>query len=488
MNNQTLVTLLIVGAAIGIGLAFGLKELIGTLLLPGIAGSGREIHVPLDTRVLLWTLGVSVACGVLAGLLPAWMGSSTRARAAVSRQGGRTSTGRSWVRSGLAVAQLALSLALVINAALLVATLRNIAATDVGFDPRGVSIHFLSLGSHGYTPERSMVFNRDLVSRLSADPAFRGASLSTGVPPNCGFSTRVVDPAGDGTQMVNICENFITDDYFRATGHTLLLGRAFTQSETLTPAPPAGAPVIVNESLARRVFGDASPLGRRLSVPASRGTPAHERLVVGVVRDVRTPLGDQELFAYSPFVVGQGYSATRPTVMVRTDLSFRDVTERVRTHVAAIDPALAMGPPRLLTDWVGRYATNRRVQAWVFTMLGVLGFELAAVGLARLHTQMVGERAREFGIRMAIGADRRHVISLVVRLAAWIAAIGGAAGLALAAFGSRLVAAYLVGVTRFDPALYAVSMALLGAVILLACLVPASRAARVDPVEVLRAE
>jgi hypothetical protein len=256
----------------------------------------------------------------------------------------------------------------------------------------------------------------------------------------------------------------------------------------VTPGPAAGSPILVNETLARRLFGDAVPLGRRIGFAALRSQPAHERVVVGVVRDVRSPLDEPELMTYTPFVLGEAYSATRPTVMVRSDRPLRDAADRVRGHVAAIDPALAMGPPSLLTDWIARSVANRRVQAWVFTMLGALGFVLAAVGLYGLLAQIVTERAREFGIRMAIGADRRHVMGLVGRLALWIAALGSAAGLGLAAFGSKLVETQLVGVGRFDVVVYAASASLLVAVTVVACLLPARRAARVDPVEVLRSE
>jgi predicted permease len=480
--------LALVGAAVGVGLALGLKQVIATLLLPGVAGSGRELDVPLDTRVLVLTLGVSVTFGLLAGLLPAWLGSSRRVGGAIGHQGVRTTTGRSWVRSGLAVAQLALSLALVTNATLLVSTLRNVGATDIGFDPRGVSLYFLDLGSHGYSTDRSMAFDRDLVSRLAADPAFRGASLSTGIPPNCGFSRDMLDPAGDGKRTFEICENFITDDYFRALGQMLLTGRIFTPAETVTPASAAGAPVVVSEALARRLFGDEAAIGRRIAFPSISAEPAHDRLIVGVVRDVRSPLREPELLAYSPFVLGMAYSARRPTVMVRTDRPLRDAGERVKVHVAAIDPSLAMAPPRLLTDWLARQVANRRALARVLTLLGGLGFVLAAVGLYGLLAQIVSERAREFGIRMAIGADRRHVIGLVATLAVWIAVLGGSLGLGLAALGSKLVETQLVGVSRFDFAVYAASAALLVLVILTACLVPAQRAARVNPVEVLRSE
>ncbi len=480
--------LAVVGAAGGVGLALGLKQVIATLLLPGVAGSGRELDVPLDTRVLVLTLGLSVTCGVLAGLLPAWLGWSRRSGAAIGDRGLRTTTGRSWVRSGLAVAQLALSLALVTNAALLVVTLRHMGATDIGFDPRGVSIYFLDLGSHGYSTDRSMAFDRDLVSRLAADPAFRGVSLSTGIPPFCGYSRDALDPAGDGKKTLEICENFITDDYFRAMGQAVLAGRVFTPAETVTPAPAAGAPVVVSEALARRFFGDEAALGRRIAFPPTTVEPQHERVVVGVVRDVRSPVREPELLAYSPFVLGTAYSARRPTVMVRADRPLRDAGDRVKAHVAAIDPSLAMAPPRLLTDWLARQVANRRAFAWVLTLLGGLGFVLAAVGLYGLLAQIVTERAREFGIRMAIGAGRRHVVALVARLALWIAVLGSAAGLGLAAFGSQVVETQLVGVNRFDFTLYAASAALLVAVTLAACLIPAQRAARVNPVEVLRSE
>jgi putative ABC transport system permease protein len=333
-----------------------------------------------------------------------------------------------------------------------------------------------------------MAFDRDLVSRLAADPAFRGASLSTGIPPNCGFSRDMLDPAGDGKRTFEICENFITDDYFRALGQMLLTGRIFTPAETVTPASAAGAPVVVSEALARRLFGDEAAIGRRIAFPSISAEPAHDRLIVGVVRDVRSPLREPELLAYSPFVLGMAYSARRPTVMVRTDRPLRDAGERVKVHVAAIDPSLAMAPPRLLTDWLARQVANRRALARVLTLLGGLGFVLAAVGLYGLLAQIVSERAREFGIRMAIGADRRHVIGLVATLAVWIAVLGGSLGLGLAALGSKLVETQLVGVSRFDFAVYAASAALLVLVILTACLVPAQRAARVNPVEVLRSE
>lgn len=477
----------LVGAALGVGLAIGLKELIRTLLLPGTAGVAN-LEVPLDARVLAATLIVSTGCGLLAGLVPAWMGSTGRPARALGRDDRRTSTGRSRLRTGLAVAQLALSLALVTNATLLVTTLRNLSAVEVGFDSRQVTIHYLDLGSHGYAADRALVFDRELVSRLADDPVVRTASLSTGHPPYCGFGSNLVDPSAAG-KTFEVCENFVTEDYFQTVGVPIVRGRGFTRAETLTTATPVGSPVILSETLARRLFGEADPIGRRVAVPATRSQPSHDRLVVGIARDVRSPLAAKpETFLYTPFAMGESYSAMRPVLLVRSDRPVRDVAERVKAHTAAIDPSLALGPPLTLEGSLARMLANRRVFAWVLTLLGGLGFVLAAVGLYGLLAQIVSERTREFGIRMAIGADRRHVVSLVARLALWVAVLGGAAGLGLAAFGSQLVETQLVGVGRFDLGVYAVSAALLVAVILAACLIPAQRASKVNPVEVLRSE
>jgi ABC-type antimicrobial peptide transport system permease subunit len=174
--------------------------------------------------------------------------------------------------------------------------------------------------------------------------------------------------------------------------------------------------------------------------------------------------------------------------MVRSRLSPREAGDIVQGHASAIDPTLPFAAPRALTDAMARGLAERRVLAWVLTMLGALGFLLTAVGLYGLLAQMVNERTREFGIRMAIGADRTHVVGLVLRQALLIAAIGGAIGLALAYFGTRVVEAQLFGLTRLEPWVYVASAASLGVVVLAASLWPARAATRIQPVEALRME
>ena len=473
--------LAIAGAAAGVGIAIWLKELVQVLLLPAANSAGGDLTVPLDTRVLLVTLAAAVACGLVAGLAPALIGSS-----GASGSSSRTFSSGSRVRTGLAVVQLALSLALVTNASLLVATLRHLAAVDVGFNPAAVSYFSPELRSHGYGEDRAWVYSRDLLSRLSADPSISSVSVSVGYPPWCGLGTRIVDPR-DGETPMRVCEDYVTDGYFQTVGIPLLRGRTFTAAEALTPAPSAGTPVVLGQTLAKRLFGDADPLGRRVTVPASTPNPAYDLVVIGVAGDVRAALpAEPELRMYTPLVYGGAFAALRPTVLIRSPAPLGAIRERVRAHTSAIDPSLGSMPPRALTEALARQLADRQVLAWVLTSLGVLGFLLAAVGLYGLLTQIVSERTREFGIRLAIGAGRAHVFRLVLRQAAWIAALGGAAGLGLGVLGSRMVESQLVGVTPLDPWVYAISIVSLVAVILVASAWPARAAANIEPVEALR--
>jgi len=480
--------LAVAGAAIGVGLAVWFKELLRMLLLPGAAGAGVDIVVPMDVRILVVTLGVSIACGLIAGLVPAFVDSPRRVGSRLGSGNLRTSRGGSRVRVAFAVIQLALSLALVTNAMLLVATLRNLAATDVGFDPRGVSVHFLDLGSHGYVLDRAMAYDRDLLERVSADQMFQAVSLSSGVP---GFrlGTRVRDPHGDEKATIGVSSDFVTEGYFKTTGIPILRGRTFTRVEAMTSPPNGSSPVVVGESLARRLFGNTDPLGQFVKVPANGRDPAHDLVVIGVSRDVRAALAEKaELLMYAPFSYGGGGAVSRPVLMVRSDRPTPEVGDRVQAHATAIDASLPPSAPQLLTTVTERGLTSRRVFASALTLLGALGFFLAAVGLYGLLAQSVSERAREFGIRIAVGSGHGRIFALVIRQAAWIGAIGTTAGLALAYWGTRMIEAQLYGVTRLDPAVYLLAAASLTAVVLAAGLWPARTATRIQPVDALRVD
>ena len=482
--------LALAGAALGVGLAVWLKQLIQVLLLPGFQAAGLELTVPMDQRVLIITTTVALACGLAAGLAPAWIGSSGQIGLDLSRGAGvRASRGGQRIRGGLAAAQLTLSLALVVNAVLLVATMRNLTGVDAGFDPVGVSVHSTALDDHGYTPDQAMVYNRTLLERLSSEPSLQAVTLSLGFPPSRGFRTRVRD-ARTGNGMLDVTQEFVTSDYFRTTGQIVLSGRTFTPEETMR-SEVGGGVVMLSDSLARRLFGDAAPIGERVTVPGTAMSAEQGLLVVGVVADVRGAgsvlAGRPDLALYSPFASGGSLVATRPTVLVRSALLLRDVSAVVQAHASAIDPSLPIAA-HPLTTLVGRELAGRRAFAWVLSLLGGLGFVVAGVGLYGLLSQSVSERTRELGIRMALGADRASVIGLVLRQAVWIAVFGSAAGLSLAAFGSRLVETQLFGVTRLEPWVYGASATGLTAVVLAASLWPARTATRIQPAQALRTE
>jgi putative ABC transport system permease protein len=487
--------LAVAGAALGVGLAVWFEQLIRTLLLPGVAQAGVAADARFDLWVLGATLGISLMCGVIAGVAPAWFGSSSPVARELARGGVRASTGGLRVRTAFAATQLALSLALVTNAVLLVATLRNLSAVDVGFDPHGVSVYDVPLGDHGYTSERAMVFNRQLVERLSSDATFSGVSLSLGYPPRAVFGARIVDPRGDGQTTIRVGQDFVTPGYFRAVAQPLQRGRTFTPDEAWGTTVLDGAPVVVDAALARRLFGDSDALGRTIHIPRTASDPEHDVVVVGIVKDLQAPgslltdpTGGPDLTMYAPFSYGGSFSATRPTVLVRSGLPPLEAGRIVQSHVAGLDGSLSLQAPRLLTDVMAQQVAQQRVFAWVVSLLGALGFVLAAVGLYGLLAQMVGERTRELGIRMALGADRRRIVRLVARQAAWVAVAGGVVGLGLAALGSRLVEAHLFGLTRLEPWVYATSAAAMVAVVFAASFWPARAATKVEPVEALRAD
>ena len=490
--------LAVLGGVLGVGLAVWLKQLIQVLLLPQtaravVAPAGVEFDVPLDVRVLAATLAISLACGVVAGLAPAWL--STRPTAGRLIPGNvRVLPSRRRLRLGLVAAQLAVSLALATNAVLLVGTLVNLGAIDVGFEPQNVTVHYLDLQSHGYTREGARGYDRALLDRLSADRAFESASLSFRHPPSPVVPAELFDPRSDELTSVDVMQELVTEGYFRTLAQPVIRGRGFTRVEAMITARQDDTPVVLGESLARRLFGDINAVGQQVMMPASGSTPARTFTIVGVVGDIRSvedPLtnpNQTDLVMYVPLSAGRILASMRPAVMVRSGLSLPEVSARVQGHATAIDPSVAVEPPLPLTAVMARQVAESRALAWMLVLLGGLGFVLSAVGLHGLLAQMVSERTREFGIRVALGAERWRIRAVILKQAAWIAILGCAFGLGLAVTGSRLVESQLFGVSRLEPWVYVASAAGLVAVVLIASAWSARLATLTEPVEALREE
>jgi len=475
------------GAAVGVALAWWLKQFMVALLFPEMPPD-MTISVPIDLRVLAMTLGVSVACGLSAGLAPAIIGAAAGSAGPDGALNQRSSTSGRRMRSGFAVLQLALSLALVCGALLFIATLRNLNAVDLGFDPSGVTVHRLDPSRHGYAPQQVFAYYQNILDRLAGTPGVQHISLSALAPFGSNRSIRLRDPAGDERSQIEIRGNAIMSAYFDVLGIRLLRGRVFTPAEAMAETTE-GDVVILNERLAKRLFGESDPIGRRIARSRQGNAPVREHTVIGVVATSRwnTLTDDPELFMYLPFA-GREFGPRAATLLVKSPAPLRDVKARVEAVTNDLDPTL---PIRFSTDLQGAIDSemiDQRLFAWVFSMLGWLALALAAVGLYGLLAQAVAERTREFGIRLAIGGAPRHVFAIVLRQAAWIGALGTVIGLALALFGSRAIASQLFGVTRFSWSVYLVAAAALVAVVFVAGLWPARTATRIEPVEALRVE
>jgi putative ABC transport system permease protein len=467
------------GGALGLALALWLTQFIAMLILPGFA-PGTLPEVPLDARVLAMTFAVAVGCGLVAGVIPGLVGANVRTVPAFADAGGRSISGSRRLRTGLAVVQLALSLALVVGALLLVTSLRHLYRVDLGFDPAGVSVHELDPGRHGYTPDRFALYQDGILQRVSGAPGIAAASLSFRAPFGSGRTMELQDPAGGERDRIETYANAVSATYFDTLGVPVLRGRGFLPEEL---APRSGVTVI-SARLARRLFGDAEPIGRRIVLA---GRSARELRVVGVAGDThwRNVTGEPDLLLYLPW--GDAAIGTDDAnLIVKSAMPLRDVVARVEAAAADVDPTLPVNWSVAMSSRIDEELSDQRVFAWMLSLLGWLGFTLAAVGLYGLLAQSVSERTREFGIRIALGSDRRGIFGLVLRQAGWIGALGTAIGLVLASVGSRLIESQLYGVTRLDPVVNASAAALLAGVVLAAGLWPARTATRIQPVEALR--
>jgi predicted permease len=471
------------GAVAGLALAVALKSVLQDLLFP--LPGGRSVTVPFDVRVFSITFGVASLTGILAGLAPAWVSIRGQVSAALGRAGSRFASRVPRLRSGLAVVQLSLSLTLLIGALLLVATVRNFHSVDLGFDPRNVTTMDISMPTQAYSTDAAVQFWRELQTAAQASGEFEAVSASNAPPFGGAFLHRILPPDALPDKPMMVRGNGVSDTYFTTLRVPLVRGRGFSFEEAFAPASTPMPPVIVNETLARRLYGSVDVLGRTVKFTKTISTPERDLPIIGVAQDSRESLtGVTEPAVFMP--VGPFDFVRRGTVIVRS--SKPNTLASVKALVARFDKNLPVTGGQPLSTLIDRGIRQQRLFAWTLSVLGALGFVLAALGVYGLVAQTTAERSREFGIRIAIGADRWQIARLVIRYAATIAAMGTAGGVVLAYFGSKTVSSMLFGITALDARVYLVAIMALALVVLGACALPMWRATRVQPVEVLRAD
>ena len=476
--------LALIGGALGTVLALG-----GTELLVAIAPAGtpRLGEVTLDGRILGFAAGVTVLVGVLFGILPALRASHTQP-AEVLREGGRSGPNRrtSRARSVLVVGQIGLTLVLLVASGLLVRSFENLKAVDLGFDAENVLSMQIFMSSTRYPDAVARrAFMADIESRLAGIPGVEGVGSVNSLPlasfdGDTQFTIEGEPRPEPGEQIVWLRR--ATVGYLDAMRIPVVAGRAFDDNDTDEQTQV----IIINETLADRYFGSASDaLGQRLNVNSPER--AVWRPVVGVVRDIKNfglRAGSRNAM-YIPF--NQISTAFMFTV-VRTVGDPLTVASAVRQEVSEVDATIAVAQLQPMEDLVFDALATDRFSTALLTGFAMVALLLAVVGLYGVVSYGVSTRLREMGVRIALGAESSSIRGLVMRWALGMALMGIALGAAGAYGVTRLMQDLLFGVEAADPLTFATTAVIMAGAAVLASLIPALRATRIDPIKVLKAE
>lgn len=482
------VLLAALGGALGLLLAYAGDRLL-TLELDRYQFSLPNAKViDLDWRVLLFSLIITLATGIIFGLAPSLTSTKTDLNESLKEGSMSTTTepGRRRLRSTLVVSEMALALVLLAGAGLLVRTFLRLMDVDLGIDPTNVLTLGISLPKYKYSSAtQQSLFYQGLLQRLQSTPGVKAVGARGGYA-NIFFQPEGQAPAAPGQEPTAVYSS-ITPGYLNAMGTDLVAGREFSDSDAEGTTPVA----IVSESVARRYWSHSSALGSHLTVLAriysGKSTGASEPLeVVGVVKDVRNDnLWEAEPDIYVPF---QQHPVPSVFLAVRTAVVPMSVVPAVRDAVLALDRDQPVHDAKTMTDIVTEnYGAIRfpMTLVWIFAALALL---LSAVGIFGVMSYSVSRRTREMAIRMALGAGRQEVLRLVLREGLIVATVGIAVGLVAALGLSRVMAGYVFGIKSTDPLTFTAASLLLIAVALLASYVPARRATKVDPTVALRYE
>jgi predicted permease len=495
------VLLSVAGGAIGVWLAqFCVQALV--LIYP--ASLPRTSEVAIDVPVLLFAAGVSMGAGLLFGLAPmAQRGNS--APASPLKESGHRGSARHRMRRALVTLEVALAVILVIGAGLLIRTVSNLTRVDAGFDrSRLVTFSMTLPRATSYQGGRAQVYRR-LLDTLRALPGVQAATAMSDIPLSRlrqGFSTGIQGETAAGRQPAESIDyyQFVMSDYFETMGIAIVAGRGFDSTDAMSLERVA----IVNETLANRLWKRRDPIGQRVrpNLAASMGTsnnPWHR--VIGVARDVKEGGVDRAtgtelyLFAEQPAPPVDGterpWVADAPPTMhlvLQTHLPPATLSHTLEQAVQELDPAVPLVRLREMDDVFTHSIRQPRLLAQLLGTFAGLALLLAVVGTYGVLSYMVVERRREIGIRMALGADRVEVLTLVMKQGLQSAAIGITIGVIGAFAVTRLIASLLFGVEPTDPLTTASVIGLITTVAALASILPAWRASRVDPTVVLKAE
>ena len=478
------VLLALVGGGLGVAVAFAGVSTLVSLRPPGLPA----LRVTADPRVLLFALALTTAVGVAFGLFPALQATRENLVRDMSGADRRTAGSVRAGRSALVAGEIALALVLLVGSGLLLRSLGRLFAVPPGFDPsRLLTMRLQTSGPRYASNDAAWSLYDRVIDAVRAVPGVQSAAITSQLPMSgdadqYGVHTEIA-PGNDAEREHPGFRYSVSAAYLPTMRIPILRGRGFTAADRAGALPVA----VIDATMARRGWGSRGPLGQRVRIGPPDEGPWYT--IVGIAGDVKqeslAALADNAIYVperqwrFADDVV---------SLVVRTRMRPALLAGAVRRAVWSVDPDVPVARIASMDDLLARTAAARRFALFLFALFGALALVLSGAGIYAVLAGSVAERTREIGVRAALGATRRDIVRLVLRQGMTMTGIGVAAGIAAAAAASRIIAGLLFSTSRLDPATYAGVTAILAGVALLACWVPAERAARVDPADTLRAE
>jgi putative ABC transport system permease protein len=444
-----------------------------------------EVH--LDGSVLIFTLVVSMATGMLTGIVPALQAAHVDQREAL-QQTSRSFVGvsRSRFRSLLVIGEVSLAFVLAAGSGLLSKSFVRAVSVNPGFDPQNLYTTNFALFGPKYQDRKSVVrFEREVLERIGSLPGVEAAGIASTLPSGGGFDRagfHIQDRMIPDPQVPSVDRYQVSPDYFRAMGIPLKRGQLFTEADAVGASPVS----IISEMTAREMWPNENPIGKRIQL-GGRHEDRPWAEIVGIVGDVHqygpdAPTTPQAylLYTHEPF--------TRPCLVIRSRLNTDALTREIESQLRALDKNVPMWNPAPMGEILSGSLARRRFTTGLFNCFGFLALLLAAIGIYGVMAYQVAQRTGEIGIRMALGAQRRDVLTMVLSGGGWLVSLGIGFGLCGAVGLSRVLRSQLYGISPNDPQTLGGVVMLVMLVALLACFAPTRRATRVDPVVALRHE
>ncbi len=475
--------LAMLGGGVGAIAAIWLRDSM-SLLVPTDFGGFAPV-APLDLRVMGFAVALSLMTGLLFGVLPALRASNIEPMAFLKEGTGAGGQRRSRLFGAFVAGQVAVSMALLVTAGLLLQSLRNAESFHPGFETRRLVLGFIDFQQLGYTPEQSRQSLEQIASRLRDFPMVQSATYANVVPlgndrESLGFAIPGHTPPADRGYF-SIATNVVGSDYFSTMRIPLLVGRGFGERDAQPGAPPV---IVINETMAKRFWPNRNPIGETIQM---LGTPRVPLQIIGVARDIKYyTLGESPM----PYLYGSASQQPLTSAVVHVRMRARAGSDAslIRQAVASVAPDLVVSEGMTFQELRRGPLFPQRALAGVTGLFGALVMLLTAIGVYGIVSYTVNLRTRELGVRVALGAGPQDIYRMVIGRELAVMAIGVALGIVAAGVAARGLSQLLFRIAPFDPLTYAAVGAMLLGVGVVACWIPARRAAKVDPVVALRYE